>query len=71
MIYDIDIAKQVAKSLLQLTQLFYNQMILLNGQDGILLYIVTTEKHYLFPEIRTFIRTSLASVVNNHYKGQM
>ena len=49
MIYDIDIAKQVAKSLLQINAIILqpNDPFKWKFQDGALLYIVTIEKHYL------------------------
>ena len=60
----------MAKSLFKLTQLFYNQIPHLNGLSGWYSPIYCDNRKTLsFPEIRTFIRSSLSSTINNHYKG--
>ena len=70
MIYDIDIAKQVAKSLLQINAIILQPNDPFKWASGWSSPIYCDNRKTLsFPEIRTFIRTSLASVVNNHYKG--
>jgi orotate phosphoribosyltransferase len=70
MIYDIDIAKQVAKSLLQINAIILqpNQPFKWAAGWNSPIYC-DNRKTLSYPEIRTFIRTSLASAINNHYKG--
>ena len=70
MIYDIDIAKQVAKSLLQINAIILQPNNPFRWAAGWNSPIYCDNRKTLsYPEIRTFIRTSLASVINNHYKG--
>lgn len=70
MIYDIDIAKQVAKSLLQINAIILQPNDPFKWAAGWNSPIYCDNRKILsFPEIRTFIRTSLASIVKNHYKG--
>ena len=70
MIYDIDIAKQVAKSLLQINAIILqpNQPFKWAAGWNSPIYC-DNRKTLSYPEIRTYIRTSLASAINNHYKG--
>ena len=70
MIYDIDIAKQVAKSLLQINAIILQPNNPFKWAAGWSSPIYCDNRKTLsFPEIRTFIRTSLSTVVKNHYKG--
>lgn len=70
MIYDIDIAKQVAKSLLQINAIILQPNNPFKWAAGWNSPIYCDNRKILsYPEIRTFIRTSLASTINNHYKG--
>ena len=70
MIYDIDIAKQVAKSLLQINAIILQPNNPFKWAAGWNSPIYCDNRKTLaYPEIRNFIRTSLASVINNHYKG--
>ena len=70
MIYDIDIAKQVAKSLLQIKAIILQPNNPFKWAAGWNSPIYCDNRKTLsYPEIRTFIRTSLASAINNHYKG--
>ena len=70
MIYDIDIAKQVAKSLLQINAIILqpNQPFKWAAGWNSPIYC-DNRKTLSYPEIRTFIRSSLSSAINNHYKG--
>lgn len=70
MIYDVDIAKQIAKSLLQINAIILQPNDPFKWAAGWNSPIYCDNRKILsFPEIRTFIRTSLASIVKNHYKG--
>ena len=70
MIYDIDIAKQVAKSLLQIKAIILQPNNPFKWAAGWNSPIYCDNRKTLsYPEIRTFIRTSLSSAINNHYKG--
>ena len=70
MIYDIDIAKQVAKSLLQINAIILQPKQPFKWAAGWNSPIYCDNRKTLsYPEIRTYIRTSLASAINNHYKG--
>ena len=70
MIYDIEIAKQLAKSLLQINAIILQPNNPFKWAAGWNSPIYCDNRRTLsYPEIRTFIRTSLASVINNHYKG--
>ena len=70
MIYDIDIAKQVAKSLLQINAIILqpnNPFKWVSGWDSPI--YCDNRKTLSHPEIRNFIRQGLAAIVKNHYKG--
>ncbi len=70
MIYDIDIAKQVAKSLLQINAIILqpnNPFKWASGWNSPI--YCDNRKTLAYPEIRNFIRSSLSSAINNHYKG--
>ena len=70
MIYDIDIAKQVAKSLLQINAIILQPNNPFKWAAGWNSPIYCDNRKTLsYPEIRTFIRSSLSSAINNHYKG--
>jgi len=70
MIYDIDIAKQVAKSLLQINAIILQPKNPFKWAAGWNSPIYCDNRKTLsYPEIRTFIRSSLSSAINNHYKG--
>ena len=70
MIYDIDIAKQIAKSLLQINAIILQPNNPFKWASGWKSPIYCDNRKTLsYPEIRTFIRTSLSSVIKNHYKG--
>jgi len=70
MIYDIDIAKQVAKSLLQINAIILqpNQPFKWAAGWNSPIYC-DNRKTLSFPEIRNHIRQGLASIVKNYYKG--
>ena len=70
MIYDIDIAKQVAKSLLQINAIILQPNNPFKWASGWNSPIYCDNRKTLsYHKIRTFIRTSLSSAINNHYKG--
>ena len=70
MIYDFDIAQQIAKSLLQINAIILQPNKPFKWAAGWNSPIYCDNRKTLsFPEIRTFVRTSLASAVKNHYKG--
>ena len=70
MIYDIDIAQQVAKSLLQINAIILQPNKPFKWASGWNSPIYCDNRKTLsFPEIRTFIRSSLASCIQNHFKG--
>ena len=70
MIYDIDIAQQVAKSLLQINAIILQPNKPFKWASGWNSPIYCDNRKTLsFPEIRTFIRLSLASCIQNHFKG--
>tara|TARA_B100000700_G_C14997155_1_gene834443 strand:- start:1036 stop:1677 length:642 start_codon:yes stop_codon:yes gene_type:complete len=70
MIYDIDIAKQTAKSLLQINAIILQPNNPFKWASGWNSPIYCDNRKTLsYPEIRTFIRTSLSSVIKNHYQG--
>ena len=70
MIYDIDIAKQVAKSLLQINAIILQPNNPLKWAAGWNSPIYCDNRKTLsYPEIRTFIKQGLAATVKNHYKG--
>ena len=70
MIYDIDIAKQVAKSLLQINAIILqpNQPFKWAAGWNSPIYC-DNRKTLCYPEIRNHIRQGLAAIVKNHYKG--
>jgi orotate phosphoribosyltransferase len=70
MIYDIDIAKQVAKSLLQINAIILQPNNPFKWAAGWNSPIYCDNRKTLsYPEIRTFIKQGLAAIVKNHYKG--
>ena len=70
MIYDIDIAKQIAKSLLQINAIILQPNNPFKWASGWLSPIYCDNRRTLsFPEIRNYIRQGLATIVKNHYKG--
>ena len=70
MIYNIDIAKKVAKSLLQINAIILQPKEPFTWASGWKSPIYCDNRRTLsFPEIRTFIRQSLAKIVTDHYKG--
>jgi len=70
MIYDIDIAKQVAKSLLQINAIILQPSNPFKWAAGWNSPIYCDNRKTLsYPEIRTFIKQGLAAIVKNHYKG--
>ena len=70
MIYDIDIAKQVAKSLLQINAIILQPNNPFKWAAGWNSPIYCDNRKTLsYPEIRTFIKQGLASIVKNRYKG--
>ena len=70
MIYDVDIAKQIAKSLLQINAIILQpeKPFVWASKWNSPIYC-DNRKTLSYPEIRTFVRTSLASAVKNHYMG--
>ena len=70
MIYDIDIAKQVAKSLLQINAIILQPNDPFKWAAGWNSPIYCDNRKTLsYPEIRNYIRQGLAAIINNHYKG--
>jgi len=70
MIYDIDIAKQVAKSLLQINAIILQPNNPFKWAAGWNSPIYCDNRKTLsYPEIRNYIRQGLAAIVKNHYKG--
>tara|TARA_B100000614_G_C14411649_1_gene438106 strand:- start:106 stop:747 length:642 start_codon:yes stop_codon:yes gene_type:complete len=70
MIYDNDIAKIVAKYLLQINAIILQPNNPFKWASGWNSPIYCDNRKTLsFPEIRTFIRSSLVSIINNRYKG--
>ena len=70
MIYDIDIAKQVAKSLLQINAIILqpkNPFIWAAGWNSPI--YCDNRKTLSYPKIRNNIRQGLSAIVKNHYKG--
>ena len=70
MIYDIDIAKQVAKSLLQINAIILqpnNPFVWAAGWNSPI--YCDNRKILSYPEIRNYIRQGLSAIVKNHYKG--
>ena len=70
MIYDIDIAKQVAKLLLQINAIILEPDNPFKWTAGWNSPIYCDNRKTLsYPEIRNYIRQGLAAIVKNHYKG--
>lgn len=70
MIYDIDIAKQVAKSLLQINAIILQPNNHFKWTAGWNSPIYCDNRKTLsYPQIRTNIKQGLAAIVKNHYKG--
>ena len=70
MIYDIDIAKQIAKSLLQINAIILQPEKPFKWAAGWNSPIYCDNRKTLsYPEIRNYIRQGLASIIRNHYKG--
>ena len=70
MIHDNEIAKQLAKSLLQIKAIILQPENPFTWAAGWKSPIYCDNRKTLsFPEIRTYIRQSLASAVNNQFKG--
>ena len=70
MIYDIDIAKQVAKSLLQINAIILQPNNPFKWAAGWNSPIYCDNRKTLsYPEIRNHIRQGLAAIVKNYYKG--
>ena len=70
MIYDIDIAKQVAKSLLQINAIILqpnNPFVWAAGWNSPI--YCDNRKTLSYPEIRNYIRQGLSAIVKNHYKS--
>ena len=70
MIYDIDIAKQIAKSLLQINAIILqpNQPFKWAAGWNSPIYC-DNRKTLSYPKIRNYIRQGLSAIVKNHYKG--
>jgi len=70
MIYDIDIAKQVAKSLLQINGIILQPNKPFKWAAGWNSPIYCDNRKILsYPKIRNYIRQSLAAIIKSHYKG--
>ena len=70
MIYDIDIAKQVAKSLLQINAIILKPNTPFVWAAGWNSPIYCDNRKTLsYPEIRNYIRQGLSAIIKNHYKG--
>jgi len=70
MIYDIDIAQQVAKSLLQINAIILQPNNPFKWAAGWNSPIYCDNRKTLsYPQIRTNIKQGLAAIVKNHYKG--
>jgi orotate phosphoribosyltransferase len=70
MVYDIDIAKQVAKFLLQINAIILQPNNPFKWAAGWNSPIYCDNRKTLsYPEIRNYIRKGLAAIVKNHYKG--
>jgi orotate phosphoribosyltransferase len=70
MIYDLDIAKQVAKSLLQINAIILDPKKPFKWAAGWNSPIYCDNRKTLsYPEIRNYIRQGLVAVIKNHYKG--
>ena len=70
MIYDIDIAKQIAKSLLQINAIILQPNNPFKWAAGWNSPIYCDNRKTLsYPEIRNYIKQGLAAIIKNHYKG--
>ena len=70
MIYNLDIAKQVAKSLLQINAIILDSKKPFKWAAGWNSPIYCDNRKTLsYPEIRNYIRQGLVAVIKNHYKG--
>ena len=70
MLYDIDIAKQIAKSLLQINAIILQPNNPFKWAAGWNSPIYCDNRKTLsYPQIRTNIKQGLAAIVKNHYKG--
>ena len=70
MIYNIDIARQIAKSLLQINAIILQPSQPFKWAAGWNSPIYCDNRKTLsYPEIRNHIRQGLAAIVKNHYKG--
>ena len=70
MIYDIDIAKQVSKSLLQINAIILQPENPFKWASGWNSPIYCDNRKILsYPNIRNYIRQSLSSIVKNHFKN--
>lgn len=70
MVYDIDIAKQIAKSLLQINAIILQPNNPFTWASGWLSPIYCDNRRTLsFPEIRNYIRQGLAAIAKNHFQG--
>ena len=70
MIYNLDIAKQVAKSLLQINAIILDPKKPFKWAAGWNSPIYCDNRKTLsYPEIRNYIRQGLVAVIKNHYKG--
>ena len=70
MIYDIDIAKQVAKSLLQINAIILQPNNPFKWASGWNSPIYCDNRKTLsYPEIRTNIKQGLSAIIKNHYKS--
>ena len=70
MIYDVDIAKQIAKSLLQINAIILQpeKPFVWASKWNSPIYC-DNRKTLSYPEIRNYIRQSLSYIIKNHYKG--
>jgi orotate phosphoribosyltransferase len=70
MIYNIDIAKQIAKSLLQINAIILQPNDPFKWASGWNSPIYCDNRKTLsYPKIRNYIRKGLAAIIKNHYKG--
>ena len=70
MVYDVDIAKQIAKSLLQINAIILQpeKPFVWASKWNSPIYC-DNRKTLSYPEIRNYIRQSLSYIIKNHYKG--
>ena len=70
MIYNTDIAKQLAKSLLQINAIILQPNNPFKWASGWYSPIYCDNRKTLsYPEIRNYIRQGLSAIIKNHYKG--